>query len=104
MRYNKLGGGNIIVFVSSPYRGDIETNKAFAIAACKAEIAAGNIPYAPHLFFPLMITDDEQGIVYGFEMLKRCDELHYYGEISEGMGYEITYARANEIPVLRCSL
>ncbi len=83
------------VFVCSPYSGDIEGNTARAIKYCQAEIAAGNIPFAPHLIFPRMLDenkpeDRELGIRMGLEMMRCCDELHVYGQhISQGMPREI---------------
>jgi hypothetical protein len=89
----------MVVFVSSPYRGDLEKNVAFAQECCAYEIALGNTPYAPHLFFPQFMEDDDMGIQHGLEILARCDELHAWGRTSPGMKMEIEYAESIGIPV-----
>lgn len=90
----------MLVFVSSPYRGDTQRNTQYAIECCAYEIALGNCPYAPHIILPAIIDDDAQGISLGLEMLARCDELHAWGDrISEGMRQEIEYAEGAGIPV-----
>ena len=39
-----------IVYVASPYAGDIEKNVRYAQDACRAVLLAGAHPYAPHLY------------------------------------------------------
>ena len=88
------------VFVCSPYAGDIESNRKAAIKYCRYEIECGNVPFAPHLFFPQILTESNQeerelGISLGIEMMKACDELHVFGDrISEGMKREIDVWRS----------
>jgi len=89
-----------LVFVCSPYRGDVKQNIANAIEYCRREISNGNTPIAPHLIYPQMIADDDKGIKLGLNILDRCDELHVYGEPSEGMQREISYAHGKGIAVV----
>ena len=91
-----------VVFVCSPYGGKQE-NVERAIGYCLMEMALGNTPYAPHIFFTQILDEDtgrEDGISHGLEMLARCDELHYWGAISPGMRREIEYAESAGIPVV----
>lgn len=92
------------VFICSPYAGNIEINTKNAIAYCVAEIESGEVPFAPHLLYPQILseeTDRELGIYLGIEILKRCDEIHVYGnKITDGMREEIRFAFSNRIPAV----
>lgn len=90
----------MLVFVSSPYRGDIERNVLYAQNCCAYEMALGNTPIAPHLLIPQFTDDNDLGIQHGLEMLERCDCLHAWGKPSAGMRMEIEHALANGIPVV----
>lgn len=96
-----------IIFVSSPYAGDVEKNIEFAKQACHYVIAEGNAFFCPHLLYPQVLDDNnpeerKQGIEMGKQLLLTCDELWAFGDrISHGMFEEIEYARQNEIPVKR---
>jgi len=92
---------NKLVFVSSPYRGNIGLNVAKAKAYCREVIEAGDVPFAPHLFFPQILDSDDQGIALGLEVLARCDELMQCGEPTPGMEIEIAFAREHGIPVVK---
>lgn len=95
----KTGGLRVIVFVSSPYRGDIPGNVERTREYCRREIEAGNAPIAPHIMYPGVIDDDDIGIGLGLRLLERCDELHIYGEPSDGMRIEIHHAHGMGIPI-----
>ncbi|MDO5299976.1 MAG: VRR-NUC domain-containing protein [Clostridia bacterium] len=95
-----------LVYICSPYRGDIETNVHHARAYCSLAASQGCIPFAPHLLFMQFLDDnctDERmlGMYMGAEMLRLCDELWTFGEPSEGMTAEIELARRIGIPVRR---
>ena len=45
-----------IVYICSPYAGDIETNTAAARRYCRFAVEAGYIPIAPHLLFHRTLT------------------------------------------------
>ena len=89
----------MVVFVCSPYRGDKQRNAQNAIAYCQIEMAMGNTPFAPHLFFT-QLTDNDDDIEHGIDILQRCDEVHVYGNrITAGMKQEIDFAEYVGIPV-----
>lgn len=90
----------MLIFVCSPYRGNTKQNIAKAIEYCRKEIKDGNTPIAPHLIYPQIMTDDDKGIKLGLNILSRCDEVHVYGNTSEGMQREIAYAHGKKIPVV----
>lgn len=96
-----------LIYVASPYRGDIEKNVAFAKEACKFVLNEGNNFYCPHLFLTDILDDDileerQMGIELGKNMMLKCDALWVFGDrISEGMFGEIEFAKANDIPIQR---
>lgn len=90
----------MLVFVSSPYRGNAEHNVTYAQNCCAYEMTLGNTPIAPHLLLPQFTDDDELGIQHGLTVLERCDEVHIWGKPSNGMRMEIDHALANGIPVI----
>ena len=87
-----------MIYVCSPFRGDTENNVKFARECCKKVLNAGLIPYAPHLFFPQFLNDNdpierELGLHAGLSVMRYCDELWVFGEtITQGMQAEIEYA------------
>ena len=92
-----------LVFVCSPYRGDMETNTQNARRYCRLVVEQGGIPFAPHLLFTQFLNEDKaverrRGLRLGMEMLKLCDELWAFGEPTEGMHMEIIQAKRLGIP------
>lgn len=87
-----------IVYICSPYAGDIETNTAAARRYCRFAVEAGYIPIAPHLLFPQFLNDSdpkerELGLFFGNALLSKCAEMFVFGSrISEGMEAEIKRA------------
>lgn len=94
-----------LVYIASPFAGDIEGNIAFARRACLYAIAAGNTPIAVHLLYPLLLNDvdptqRETGLRCGLDVLERCDELWVCGDrISSGMQREIAHAIEQDITI-----
>lgn len=94
-----------LIYIASPYAGDIEKNVAFAQRACRYAIHQGYIPIAVHLLYPQMLDDGEPaerelGLQLGQQLLRRCDELWVCGDrISSGMAREISEANHLSIPV-----
>ena len=46
-----------LVFISSPYAGNVEANTAFAKAACLFAVKQGVVPIAVHLMYPQILDD-----------------------------------------------
>lgn len=94
----------MMVFVCSPYRGDVEGNVKRARGYAKFIAGCGYVPVVPHLFYPQFLSDADAegrilGISLGVEQMKQCDEFWMYGtHISEGMAYELEQARKFGIP------
>lgn len=92
------------VYVASAFGGDIKTNKANAIKYCQEVISQGFIPVASHLLYPQMLDnnnpdDREKGMQFGLDLIRSCDELWVFGDITPGMQREITEAEKIGIPV-----
>ncbi|MEG0702782.1 MAG: DUF4406 domain-containing protein [Christensenella sp.] len=96
-----------IIYVVSPYAGDIQKNTEFAKEACQFVMDEGHAFFAPHLLYPQLLDDGnleerEQGMEMGLAVLEKCDELWCFGErISHGMFMEIEQAKALGMPIHR---
>lgn len=96
-----------LVYICSPYAGDIESNTRFAKAACRYAAEHGFAPVAVHLLYPQILDDSipaqrEIGIRMGLRVLASCDELWICGSrISHGMSCEIAEAERLGIPIRR---
>lgn len=69
-----------IVYVASPYAGDVEQNVKNAREYCRYTMEQGNIPLASHLLYPQILNDSNPaerslGTQMGLELISRCDEL-----------------------------
>ena len=99
-----------LIYVASPYAGDIKKNMEYAKQACRAVMESGHAFFAPHLLYPAVLNDAVQeerqaGMDMGLTMLFRCDELWVFGpHISSGMQAEIEEAERLRIPVHRMDI
>ena len=96
---------NKLIYIASPYAGDVEDNVAFAKLACRFAIGQGHTPIAVHLHYPQMLDDGdpaerELGLRLGHRVLRACDELWAFGDrLSAGMKREIEEAKTLELPI-----
>lgn len=94
-----------LTYICSPYSGDVQANTALAREFCAFAVAAGQIPLAPHLFFPQFMDDtdpDERELAMAFNrvLLSKCEAMWVYtGHVSRGMRAEIEWARELELPI-----
>ena len=88
-----------IVYICSPYAGDIKNNTAAARRYSRFAVEAGYIPIAPHLLFPQFLDDNNPkeralGLFFGNAILSKCAEMWVFGDvISAGMQHEINRAK-----------
>ena len=88
-----------LVYICSPYAGDVETNVSNARRYCRFAVDSGCIPIAPHLLYPQFMDDtDEQerklGLFFGNVLMDRWAEVWVFGDrISTGMDAEIKRSR-----------
>lgn len=98
-----------LVYIASPYAGDVQENILAAQNACRYAMAQGVVPIAVHLMYPQFLDDSspgdrEAGLQMGIRVLKACDELWLCGDrISAGMQRELDAAVQLGIPVRRIS-
>ena len=98
-----------LVYIASPYAGDVEGNVAFAKAACRYAAAQGCTPVAVHLMYPQFLDDRvpkerEAGLKMGQRVLAACEEIWLCGErMSAGMKAEEAEARKLGIPIRQIS-
>lgn len=96
-----------LIYVASPYAGDVERNVEYAKQACRTVVESGHAFFAPHLMYPAVLNDmvpaeRQAGIEMGLTLLHRCDELWCFGPVvSSGMQAEISEAERLRIPVRR---
>ena len=94
-----------MIFIGSPYGGDIGAITGFAKKACRYAIHQGHTPIAVHMLYPQMLDDAEPtereiGLRLGHRVLEVCDELWCCGSrISSGMAREIEEAQRLSIPI-----
>ena len=85
------------IFVCSPFRGNTDTNAAFARDVSRRIALAGDAPFAPHLLLPQLLDDDNDrermlGTRCGLAWLAVADEVRIFGELTAGMTAEIAEA------------
>jgi len=94
-----------LVFICSPYAGDVTRNTRNARRYCLFAMEQGVAPFAPHLFYPQLLDDNDKeqrelGISLGLAWLRKCDALWYFGEkVTDGMGREIQAAKRHGLKV-----
>lgn len=85
-----------IVYICSPYSGDIETNTENARKYSRFAVDNNAIPFAPHLLLPQYMSEEterEAAMLMNKVFLSKCDELWVFGgKITKGMSYEIEKA------------
>jgi hypothetical protein len=94
-----------IVFICSPFAGDIEGNTRRARRYGRFAVIEKAVPIIPHLMYPQFLEEDDPeerqlGIDMGLVLLSKCHELWVFGNrISSGMSVEISRAKRWNIPV-----
>ena len=68
---------NKLVYIASPYSGDVERNVAFAKAACRYAMNQGVTPIASHLLYPQMLDD---GVPEERKLEKNKKEWYAYSD------------------------
>ncbi len=88
-----------IVYICSPFSGDVERNVNAAQHYSRFAAAKGFIPIAPHLLFPQFLNDDipaerQLGLFFGNILMSKCAEVWVFGSnYSAGMMAEIKRAK-----------
>ena len=88
-----------IVYICSPYVGDVEKNVEAAQRYSRFAVDKGYIPIAPHLLFPQFLNDRnpkerQLGLFFCNALMSKCSEVWVFGSrITAGMEDEIKRVR-----------
>lgn len=95
-----------IVYICSPYAGDVERNVAAARKYSRFAMERGYIPIAPHLLFPQFMDDSkpterELGLFFGNAVMSKCSEVWVFGKTVylcdiDGIATEKAYRMARQ--------
>ena len=92
-----------VVYIASPYAGDIESNVALAKQYCRYAADKGCAPIAPHLYLPGFLSEEterDKALRIGLQLLEACDELWICGDtVSSGMLRELKRGLSIGLPV-----
>ena len=94
-----------LVFICSPFAGDIIGNTEKARGYSRFAVSRNCIPIPPHLLFPQFMDDSDQSqrdlaIFMGLVLLSKCIEIWVFGEIiTAGMSVELTKAKQREMRI-----
>ena len=86
-----------LVYVCSPFSGDIDGNTEKARRCSRFAVDKGAIPLTVHLLFPQFVSEETErplALYMGSIVLAKCQEVWVFGShISEGMAAEIVRAK-----------
>lgn len=88
-----------IVYICSPFAGEVEKNIEAARNYSRFAVDKGYIPIAPHLLFPQFLNDADPrerqlGLFFANALMSKCSEVWVFGNrISTGMAAEIKRAK-----------
>ncbi len=92
-----------LVYICSPFAGDIDFNISRARGYSRFAVAKNAIPLAPHLLFPQFLDDEDKqqrklGIFMGLVLMSKCQEFWCFGsKISKGMAIELEKAKKRKM-------
>ena len=95
-----------LVYICSPYAGDVERNTERAKLYSRFAVLERNaIAFAPQLLLPLYLSDDdpeerELALFMDIVFLGKCHEIWVFGDnITNGMQREIEKAKSRRMPI-----
>lgn len=94
-----------LVFVCSPFAGNMERNTERARGYCRFAVSENYIPIAPHLLFPQFMDESDPvqrslGIFFGLVLMSKCQEVWVFGRrMTRGMAVEIAKAKERGLPI-----
>ena len=98
-REEKQAAYQPLVYVCSPFSGDVEYNTEQARKYSRFAFENQTIPIAPHLLFPQFLDDTnpkerEAAMHFDYVLLGKCKEVWVFGGIiTKGMEQEIRVAK-----------
>ena len=94
-----------LVYICSPFSGDVETNTENARKYSRYAMDQGTIPVTPHLMYPQYMDETnkaERGkaMHFNYVLLGKCEEIWVFGGvITHGMAHEISVARKRRMVI-----
>lgn len=94
-----------LVYICSPYAGDIAAHTKDAQRFCRFAVDQRCIPLAPHLLFPQFMDDANSkerslAMFMGNVLMSKCQEVWVFGEdVSHGMAQEIDQAERHNMTI-----
>ena len=94
-----------LVYICSPYSGNIENNIKSARRYSRFAVEMGYIPFTPHLLYPQFLDDSNPaerslGLFFGNVLMAKCAEVWVFGTyISPGMNAEIERAKRKKYTI-----
>lgn len=94
-----------LIYVSSPYTGDLERDLEYARRACRTVMECGECPIAPRLIYSAILDDmapaeRKPSAEMSQALLHRCNEVWAFGPVTgSGMKREIAEAKRLYMPV-----
>lgn len=92
-----------LVYICSPFSGDVENDVIKAQKYSRYALDKGNIPIAPHLLFPQFMSDESErrlAMHFNYVFLGKCEEVWVFGDyISLGMAEEIRVAEKRKMKI-----
>ena len=88
-----------IVYICSPYAGDIQRNATNARKYSRFAYEQNAIPVTPHLLYPQFMSDNDSeeradAMYFNCVLLGKCSELWVFGDVvTKGMAHEIDVAK-----------
>lgn len=99
----KLHKWRPLVYICSPFSGDVECNTEKARQYSRFAVDEGAVPLAPHLLLPQFMSEkNERDLAMFMDMvfLGRCEQLWVFGNsISKGMAAEIEKAKQKKMVI-----
>lgn len=93
-----------LVYICSPYAGDVESNVEKARMYSRYAVCHHCIPITPHLLYPQFMDDKSEGerdlaMFFGIVLMSKCQEVWVFGKPSAGMQKEIERAKYKHYPL-----
>lgn len=105
MAADKKAAYRPLVYVCSPYAGDVQNNINNARKFSRFTAEQNGIPVTPHLMYPQFLNDADQeeremAMHFNYVLLGKCNELWVFGGvISKGMAREIGVAKKRRMKI-----
>ena len=104
--FRTADGYRPLVYICSPYSGDIKRNVENARKYSRFAFEQHNIPMTPHLLYPQFINDKDPAERYiachviNYVLVGKCKELWVFGGvILKGMDHEMNLAKRRHMKI-----